>query len=119
MLYESARGITLDLLWAVNADFPLESHLLQECERPELAGYPVGPLLDVLISAPAQDRASAFQLVDACLSAWIAQLDRPTDRVHGGLSDVFDKIEGRRRGARDALARVHAVLSGARPADRH
>lgn len=63
------------------------------------------------MSAEEQERIRAFRLVDRCLSSWIAQLDRPVDRVHGGLPEVFERIEGRQRGARDALARVHAVLA--------
>jgi len=118
LLYERARDITLDLLPADDADAPLDPHLLQECLRPELFGYPVRPLVDVLISAQARDRARAYQLVDKCLSAWIAQLDKPIDRVYGGLPEVFDQIEGRQRATREALARVHAVLSGGQAVDR-
>jgi hypothetical protein len=40
-------------------------------------------------------------------------------RVYGGLPDAFEKIEARRRGARDALARVHAALSGAQVVPAH
>ena len=92
---------------------PSDHALLQELASlpPELTGYPVGSLLDAFLSAEEQERVSAFRLVDRCLSSWIAQLDQPLTRIQGGLPEVFEQMEGRQRGARNALARVHAALS--------
>ncbi|RTL40059.1 MAG: hypothetical protein EKK53_16065 [Burkholderiales bacterium] len=96
----------------------LHHPLLEEVSRhqPELRGYPVAPLLDDFLRADDLGRLHAYQLADHCLASWIAQLDRPVERVLDGLPDVFDKIESRQRGARDALARIHAALMQARDA---
>lgn len=90
--------------------------LLEEVSRHqnELYGFPVAPLLDDFLRADAQERLRAFILADHCFARWIAQLDEPIVRVHDGLPDVFDKIEGRQRNTRNALARIHAALTMAR-----
>lgn len=94
----------------------LRHPLLEEMSRhqPALQGYPVAPLLDDFLHADEQARLRAFLLAERCLSSWIAQLDQPVERVLDGLPDVFDKIEGRQRSARNALARIHAALNQAR-----
>ncbi len=90
--------------------------LLEEVSRHqnELYGFPVVPLLDDFLRADEQQRPRAFMLADHCFSRWIAQLDEPFIRVYDGLPEVLDKIEGRQRSTRDALARIHAALNLAR-----
>ncbi|WP_343626953.1 hypothetical protein [Roseateles puraquae] len=121
MLYERARDIALNAIRPSAPVFPSDRVLLQELAelQPELKGFPVAPLLEVFVTANEQERLSAFHLVESCLSSWIAQLDKPVTRVYGGLPEAFEKIEARRRGARDALARVHAALSGAQVVPSH
>lgn len=113
MLYERARDITLDVIRAPGPALPSDHALLQLLAslQPELTGYPVGSLLEVLLSAEEQERVGTFRLVDRCLSSWIAHLDQPLTRVHGGSPEVVEQMEARQRSARDALARVHAALS--------
>ena len=114
MLYERARDITLNAIRASAPVSPVDEILLQEWAKlqPALTGYPVGSLIEVFVSADEQERLSAFRLVDRCLSSWIAQLEKPLTRIDGGLPEVIEQMEGRQRDTRDALARVHAALSG-------
>jgi len=115
LLYERAPDIALNAFRAPSPDTPLDQSLLQELARlqSDLTGYPVGALLEVFMGAEDQERLSAHRLVECCLSSWIAELDKPLDPVHGGLPEVFDQIQRRQRGARDALARMQVVLSRA------
>lgn len=99
---------------ACGPDIPSDQALVQALAsvQPHLNGYPVEALVEVFLSAEEKERINAFRLVDQCLSSWIAHLDRqPLNPVEGGLPEVFEKLEGRQRSTRDALARVHAALS--------
>lgn len=113
-----AKGSILNAERASGHDPVPEQHLLEEVARlqPDLHGFPVAPLLDPFVQADEPERLGAFLLADRCLAHWIAQLDQPINPVSNGLPDVMEKIACRQRGARDALARVHAALARAQTA---
>lgn len=78
--------------------------------RPALRGYPVEALLAAAAVTQARERQQALQLMDHCLSRWIAQLDRPQPRTCEGLPDILETLDRRQRGTRDALAALHCAL---------
>lgn len=91
----------------------LDEHLLEQLHRlaPELRGFPVEHLLEWFLHAEEPERQRAYLVTDTCLSNWIARLEQPVGRAHAGMPEVIDQIEQRQRGARDALASMHAALA--------
>lgn len=91
----------------------LDDPLLEQLHRlaPELRGFPVEHLLEWFLQAEEPERQRALLVTDTCLASWIARLEQPVERLHDGIPEVIDQIEQRQRGARDALAHMHAALT--------
>lgn len=95
-------------LSSASAGLPLAQELARLA--PALDGYPVGQLLDVLALAGQQDRTHAYQLIDCCLSCWIASLDDALDDHPYVPDDALLRIQVRLSEARDALATLKSAL---------
>lgn len=86
-------------------DFQLEFGRLEAV----LDGYPVGQLLEFL-SHGGTDEATGRRIVDQCLTSWISALDSVLASMPANGCDAWVLIDGRQRGARDALVRLRSKL---------
>lgn len=95
-------------VWREAAGEPVRQELARLA--PALEGFPVGPLLDLLLAADPHDRASAYCWVDRCLAHWIDALTAALQQPLGSRIESLARIEALQREARDALARLRVLL---------
>lgn len=74
-----------------------------------LEGYPIDQLLGFFVGNAAE-QAAGQRVVDQCLTSWIAALDTALATMPSGPCESLVSVDGRQRGARDALMRLKSAL---------